>query len=148
MTEYALSVFGMCALLGALSLIHYNKDGAERSAQRVLFAAALVLPLLNTAVSFDGVLPSLPPYSEEEGEYSEVIAEAFCDGVGRAVRERYSLPDGTVRVEVTGFDPRSMRAEKIEITLSGRAITIDRWAIKDFIEGEGLGECEVRVSVG
>lgn len=148
MTEYFLSLFGLCALLGALSLIHYNKSGAEKSAQRVLFAAAVILPLLNLVQSFGKALPALPLYTETEGEYTEVLTEAFSEGIGQAVRERYSLPDGTVEVEVIGLDITEMRAEKIKITLSGIAITRDRRAIEEFIEGENLGECEVRLSVG
>ena len=148
MREYALSVFGMCALLGALSLIHYNKNCAEKSAVRVLFAASLILPLLNTAVAFDGIIPSLPPYSQGEGEYTGVLEQAFSDGVRRAVCERFSLSEESVLVEVGGFDMSEMRAEKIKITLTGLSITADRRAIRKYVEGEDLGECEVTLSVG
>ncbi len=149
MTEYILSIFGTCALLGALSLIHYKKEGAESTAQRILFAAALILPLLDTATSIGGELPAVPPYSEDiDGEYIEVACDAFCDGILRAVCERFSLSNGTVAVEALGFDFRLMRAEKIKITLSGAAVIADRRAIEKFIEGEGLGECEVRLRVG
>ena len=147
MREYALSLFGMCALLGALSLIHYNKGTAERMAERVLFAAAVVLPLVNSLTSLSFSLPSIPSFSDD-GEYREVIEEAFSEGVSLAVCERFSLPEGTVKVELHGFDAQKMRAEKIKITLSGVAIISDRRAIQEYIEGENLGECEVRISVG
>ena len=148
MTEYALSIFGMSALLGALSLIHYNKNGPERAAQRVLFAAVVLLPLLNTVISFNGAIPSIPPYTEGDGEYCEVISEAFANGVKRAVCEKFSLSEDEVEVSIIELDMQSMRAEKIKVTLTGIAITSDRRAIEKFIEGEGLGDCEVRVRVG
>ena len=148
MTEYALSLFGMCALLGALSLIHYDGGTLERAAGRVLFCAAAVLPILNALTSFNLTLPEIPEYKEESGEYIKVAEEAFSEGIVRAVCERFSLPEGTVEVEISGFDIRCMRAEKIKITLSGSAITKDRRAIREYLEGEGLGECEVRLRVG
>ena len=149
MREYLFSLFGMCALLGALSLIHYNKDGKEKSASRILFAAALILPLFNAFQSFDGALPSLPSYEgSDSGEYIEVARVAFEEGVARLVCESFSLSCDEVRVESTGFSFADMCAEKITITLSGRAALADRGAIRRLVERHELGECEVRISVG
>lgn len=147
MTDYLFSLFGLCALLGALSLIHYNPDGAERRASRVLFAAALVLPLIDAVISLGSLsLPSIP--DTEGGEYIEVAEAAFSDGIARAVAERFSIPRDSISVVPTGFDFRRMRAEKIKITLSGIAALADGRAIREFIEGCGLGECEVKIRVG
>ena len=147
MTEYFLSVFGMCALLGALSLIHYNKDGAERAASRVLFASALLLPLFDTVISL-GSLSLPPPVDREDGEYVSVAATALEEGIKEAVCARFSLPPESVEVEALGFAFTEMRADKIKITLSGLGIAADRKAIERYVEGEGLGECEVRLRVG
>ena len=149
MTEYLFSLFGMCALLGALSLIHYGNDGREKNASRILFAAALILPLFDAFHSFEGALPELPPYEDTgTGEYIEVARVAFEDGIAGLVCERFSLSAGEVKVESTGFSFADMRAEKIKITLSGRAILADRGAIRRLVEGYELGECEVRIGVG
>lgn len=147
MTDYLFSLFGLCALLGALSLIHYNPDGAERRASRVLFAAALVLPLFDAAISLGSLtLPDAP--DTEGGEYLEIAEAAFSDGIARAVSEKFSLPRDSISVESVRFDFKKMRAEKIKITLFGIAALADGRAIREFIEGEGLGECEVKIRVG
>ena len=149
MSEYLLSLFTSAALFGALSLIIYNKDGGERGGLRILFAAALLLPIVNARGSLGELSAALPPYSEESGgEYEMVAEEAFLVGTRRAVCEKFSLSEELVSVAADGFSFRDMRAEKIKITLSGIAALADGRAIEKFVEGEGLGECEVRIRVG
>ncbi len=151
MREYALSLFATCALLGALSLIVYKKDGdaTERFGMGVLLAAALILPLpgIIGAVG-DSLSGGLPSVEIGEGEYLAVAEEAFSEGIRRAVCQKFSLAEDSVEVKVTGFILSEMRAEKIKITLSGVAALADYKAIESYLEGQSLGECEVRLDVG
>ena len=148
MTEYLFSLFGLSALLGALSLVRYDRDGASATASRILFGAAVLLPIFDTVMAFSSPVLPLPPATEGEiGEYAELARAAFIDGTRRAVCDKFSLSEDCVEVDVLDFDFKKMRAGKIKITLSGRAIIADGRAIVKFIESEGLGECEVRLRV-
>ena len=44
-----------------------------------------------------------------------------------------------------GFDMTKMRAEKITVILSGKGVIADYHRVVEMIEGEGLGECEVKL---
>ena len=147
MRGFGLLVFGVCAVVGVLSLVSYKQgDGMRKFAFSVLMFAAIAAPLVSLVRNFDlgEELPDTLP--GEYGElYAEVAEEAFCDGLLREVSLRFGIPTGAAELSIYGFDFEKMSAERVKITLSGSAAIADTRAIKEYIEGFGIGECEVRI---
>ena len=86
-------------------------------------------------------------YDQSDTLFYEKTASAFCDGVARFVCEECDLDKDEVGVRVTGLDLESMRAEKITVILSGRAVSADARLIAEAVESADLGECEVMIDL-
>ena len=59
----------------------------------------------------------------------------------------HGLDTGDVSVSVRELDVESMRAKRIIVILSGRAVTSDARKIAEAVEDAGLGECEVIIDI-
>jgi hypothetical protein len=68
--------------------------------------------------------------------------------VASAVSSEFSLKKADISVRLFGFDSENMRAEKIEIILSGSALTADYRSIESFVNKMEIGECRVEISFG
>ena len=147
MKGFGLLVFGVCAVVGVLSLVSYKQsDGMRKFAFSVLMFAAIATPLVSMVRNFD-LGEELPDtgYGKYGELYAEVAEEAFRDGLLRDVCSRFGIPAGAAELSLYGFDFEKMSAERVRITLFGAAVTADTRAIKEYIEGFGIGECEVRI---
>ena len=85
---------------------------------------------------------------DTEGEFHSAIEDAFKRGITLAVAEEFSIQSEEIRVEVSGFDPTKMTADRIRIVLSGRAAMSDYKAVKKYVDGLNLGECDVEIEIG
>ena len=145
-----LSVFAISAVVGILGMFSY-KGGAQlgRSAFLVLVLYTTVTPV--AALVSSGDLSSLlisREYEKIEGEYSLVAEEAFADGVRRAVCDKFSVDEECVRIMIYGFDFANMRADRIKVILSGRAVILDCKKIEKYLDGLDIGDCEVDIEIG
>ena len=150
MTEYFYSLMLVALLVSVLSFISYKEgEGASRFALGVIMTAAVLLPLLKIipSVDFDRIIEEIKQEASGVPIYSERCEEAIEEGIARAVCEEFSLSDGSAAVSLSGFDFENMRAEKIKLTLSGRAVFADLEKIEKFVLGLGLGDCEVSVEL-
>ena len=152
MKAYLVSVVLISALV-ALCSHFYGEAGGARLGRLAVGCVLLwaVLSPLGDLISSIPAWPeiTLPPAEGEDAPlYEERVREAFCEGIGAAVCEKFSLKEECVRVRAEGFSVEEMRAKKIFILLKGEAIFCDALAVSSFIEGEGLGECEVEIEIG
>ena len=154
MSAYLTGLIAISSLIGVCSYISYGdrEDKYLKTASSLILAYVVILPIVTLVkdasdYTYDGTfwIDSFDSINDTElGESAEL---AFCDGVKKYVCSQFSLSEENVRVRVFGFDFANMKAEKIKVILSGSAIFADNRAISEQIEKNGLGECEVELSV-
>jgi hypothetical protein len=110
----------------------------------ILLLAALrgLLPLAQSVVD---KLPELSP-PEYEDAFNDTAEQALSAAISEAIEKEFGLSPGQVLVSLEGLDPSALVAEKIEIVLTGSAVTADHRRIRDYTDSLGHGECEVRIS--
>lgn len=153
MTEYITGVLVTVWVICLASLSSYGGkcDAVTKGAFAVLLFYTVVIPLVPLVKDFDPTefFENIKLESIEGGEeYEEIAEEAFCDGIRRIVCERYAIGEENVRVAAEDFDFKNMTAEKIRITLSGRASFKDYKAIELYVESFGGWECDVKIEIG
>lgn len=151
MNGYGLSVFAICLVGGALTLLSHGSGRAERVVIGIVTLYIIISPLADGLSDFDvdSWLESLQGEGVEVSpEYEEVLEQSFSDGIKNAVAERFSLDRENIRVRLSGFDAENMRSERILISLSGAAALADYKAVEKYIEGLDLGECELEIEIG
>ncbi len=149
MAEYLLMIFGASGVCAVCGFAVYRRGGAEKLALTVLLLYAVTMPLLSLIESWDGALrlPDLGGADTSDPEYMQVAETAFEEGVAEHISEKYSLPRRSVTVRCYGFDFSAMRADSINVLLSGKAALSDYKAIEKYIESLGLGECDVEIEI-
>lgn len=156
MKEYLISVIVVSFVAAFASFIAYP-SALEKSARCAVMTVVIAVSLspivlaVKNIKGFDAndfVSEDLFFGEDFEGEYLKVAEKAFSNGIKRLLYERFEISESDSAVAVIGFDFENMNAEKIKITLSGRAVFADYRRIEEYIEKNGLGECEVNVSFG
>ena len=155
MSEYIISVMAASAVVALGSLASYggNLERISRAAMAVVLLYTVTLPIFSVTgdisdlISTDFFEGLRVECDQSDTLFYENTASAFCDGVARFVCEECDLDKGEVSVRVTGLDLESMRAEKITVTLSGRAVSADARLIAEAVESADLGECEVMIDL-
>ena len=144
---YVLSVLAAVAF-SSFAMYDSERARASRTAMGIILLAALAVPFINTVRDATGILTeNLPTYEGEEDNMSATVAkEAYLRGIRLAVADEFSLSEEDIRVECSGFSFEKMRAERVHITLFGRAVLADIKAIGEYAEKSGFGECEVSIS--
>ncbi len=156
MADYVISVVVMSAILGFTAYAAYpgSASRATKFAASVLLLYVAVLPIgqLISGIGegeFDvSELIGPPPEINEGGEYSEIAEQAFKEGISKLLFTKYDISPENVSIVTEGFDFKSMRCERIRITLYDRGALADFRGIEEYISESGLGECEVYLSIG
>ena len=147
-----MSVFGICVCVGVLGLLSYNSNnGAEKGALFVILLYVVLSPIADLLGKIDEDDFNLEKYSSaavEDMGYSEVTEGAICDGICRAVSEKFSFSDDEISVKLYGFEFERMKGERVRVLLSGRAALSDSKAVKKYVDEMGVGECEVEIRLG
>ena len=147
MNNYALCVFVTAAILSVARIVGYKSGNIERLALGIICVYVILSPL--RGLSADGLDSLLaPPDISIENGAEEVLEDAVAEGVASAVSAEFSLKKTDISVRLFGFDSENMRAEKIEIILSGSALTADYRSIESFVNKMEIGECRVEISFG
>ncbi len=147
-----ISIFSASAFLSALSHIAYSSrlESFRRFAFGVLLFSVVCTPLFSVfdgwQGAFNDIFPEMPPAEEGSGE--EVFENAFCDGVKRAVCEKFSLNYNEVRVLSESFSKEDFTAKKVRVILSGGAALSDYREIEKYVNGMDIGECKVEIEIG
>ena len=143
MNEYAASVFVISSIVGLLSHLSYNgKSDPSRIAMAVILLYVVVAPIADLVSQSDGSIFDVN-YDESivDEDYEIVAEEAFDKGILSAVADKFSLNKENLRVEIYGFDFENMRAERIRVILSGKAVLADNNITVD--ENRILTECAI-----
>ncbi len=151
MSEYAIGVFVISAIVGLLSHLSYKGKGdPSRIALAIVLLYVVLSPIADMAENFDtGSLFEVEYDPSIIGEgYEAVAEEAFRRGIAEAVADEFSIDEENLRVELGGFDFENMRADKIRLILSGRAALADYKGIEKYVNGLGIGVCECEIEIG
>lgn len=147
MNNYALCVFVTTAILSVARIVGYKSGNMERLALGIICAYVILSPLRGfSADRLDSLLT--PPDISIENGAEAVLEDAVAEGVASAVSAEFSLKKADISVRLFGFDSENMKAEKIEIILSGSALTADYRSIESFVNKMEIGECRVEISFG
>ena len=117
----------------------------------MLFICAILLPIVDI-IKDNGLILDADDYIGEIEEYQSdtAVKWAFEDGICEYIASEYRVDRSEVTVTADGFDLSTLRAQRIYVTLSGRAALLDYKEIESEIalKFTGGGECEVSVKVG
>ena len=144
----------MSSLLGVISYLSYGdgNDSSMRFAASVLLIYTALTPIISfindgTGGRLDAIFESDAGQNFEGGEeYVKVAEEAFKEGISKLIFTKYGVNEDDTEVYVFGFDFEKMRAERICVALRGVGAFSDLRGIESYINGLGLGDCEVTVS--
>ncbi len=151
MNDYFASLLFVAFAIAAFSFISYNeRERTVRFAFGVLLSFAALFPLVSVLpnINIDGIIGEIQN-GIESGEhiYEADAKSAFEKGICTAICEKFSLETSEVTVFAESFDFERMNAEKIEVTLYGRAIFADIEKIEKYVSGLELGECDVLIGI-
>ena len=150
MSSYAISIFAVCLLVGICLSLRYGRSGGESLALGIILLSVIISPLADGLINFDsGIFDNIeiPDGIGQEG-IDAVIEDAFAEGICSAVAEKFSLDKDNIRVMLYNFDKESLTAGRIRIILSGGAALADYNAVEKYIDGLGVGECDVEIELG
>ena len=126
------------------------KKSTEFSAG-LLLICIILLPLVNIIKDIDVRINTEDYLGNIEAEVTDDALElAFEEGIREYISGEYRVDRELITVMADGFDLECMRAEKIYVTLSGKAALVDYKRIEKEVEKEFTksGECEVSVKLG
>ena len=139
---------GIVAAIGGGLLYDGEREGASRTAISVILLLATIAPVAAFVSQLSLKAPTLPDSpAAEDGEYTEVARDAFCDGIRTLLSENYSLSEDCFAVKCEGFDFTSMRAERLTVTLRGAAVRCDPLAVEKFINSYEIGDCYAEIGI-
>lgn len=150
--ENFIYLLSMCASVSvALSISHKRTRSAVMFGVGILIIAAVLTPLVDifSAFSVSDYLDEIYEYMDYEEKNDSAIELAFEDGIAKFVSDKYGVPYECVSVFADDFDLESLKAGRIYVTLSGKAIYLDYKSIESelcekFTHG---GECEVSLRI-
>lgn len=154
MADYLWTVALASLFIGVMEYLCYpskTKDAARLFAAFVLIHSLLSPILLFASTLSDGI----PQFEFEDpsdhpldGTYERVAREAFQEGICKLLYTKYGIDTQDAAISVDGFRVDEMKARRIVIVLSGKATLADHRGIEEYIDGLGLGDCEVRIRIG
>ena len=145
MKAYVIGVFLIATIVSVLRLIGYRSGVSERLALGIICVYVVLSPIKNlSAEGFDNLFDN-PEIETGEGA-GQILEDALATGIARSVSDEFSLKRENISVRLFDFDKESMTAGRIEIILSGSAVTADYRLIESFVNEMNIGECRVEIS--
>lgn len=145
MKEYLYLIIILAAVLDLLS--HFSAErfkDISTAALGLILTLAILLPLPGLYKKISGEIKfSTPEISQGE----DICLAAFEEGIVQYVSDRWELEREDLEVETIGFSREEMRAEKIIISLHGKAALSDYKRIEKELSELGLGEVEVKIEI-
>lgn len=141
MKDYLFTLVAVCLVMGVISMLGSSGRG-ERLAIGIITLYVTVAPLVTAISDIDLDELFTPPDNitgNYDDGYKEVAEDAFADGIARAVADRFLVNISDVGVTLYGFDFDTMRAERINIVLSGGAIFTDYKAVESYVNDMDIG---------
>ena len=133
-----------------LGIAHPKLKGATSYSIGVLIICVILLPLVDIIRDFD--TKSMFDSINMDLEYDitdDMIEASFEEGISEYIAQKYGVDKSCVSVMADGFDMERLRAERIYVTLSGKAVFLDYKKIEDEVRSEFTngGECEVSLKI-
>lgn len=133
-----------------LGIAHPKLKGATSYSIGVLMICVILLPLVDIIRDFD--TKSMFDSINMDLEYDitdDMIEASFEEGISEYIAQKYGVDKSCVSVMADGFDMERLRAERIYVTLSGKAVFLDYKKIEDEVRSEFTngGECEVSLKI-
>ena len=145
MGEYLSSVTMLAIILDLLEALSAERyKTLTRAAVSIILVITIITPIPSLMGKFRGELD----FSLDDSIESEDIRLAsFEEGVARYIASEFNLAREDVEVEAIKFSPTEMKAEKILIILSGKAVTANYKKIERDVGQLGIGEAEVKIEI-
>lgn len=145
MGEYLLSITTLAIFFDLLELLSAERYKAlTRAAVSLILIMAIITPLPSLIGNIRGEL-DFSVGDAMEGEDIRLVS--FEVGISRYIASEFDLSAEEVLVEAINFDPEEMRAEKILITLTGRAALANYKNIEKTVSRLELGVAEVKIEI-
>lgn len=145
MGEYLLSITTLAISFDLLELLSAERYKAlTRAAVSLILIMAIITPLPSLIGNIRGEL-DFSVGDAMEGEDIRLVS--FEVGISRYIASEFDLSAEEVLVEAINFDPEEMRAEKILITLTGRAALANYKNIEKTVSRLELGVAEVKIEI-
>ena len=151
--EYFIGVLSLGVLIAiALGVSHPRLKSSVTFGAGILIISAIMLPLVDIIkdIDIENSLDKLLNQYEYEGKTDDAIEAAFEDGVAEYIADRYGVDVSSVTVMADEFRLDDISADRIYVSLSGKAALLDYKKIEREIAAEFTkgGECEVSISIG
>ncbi|MBR4835466.1 MAG: hypothetical protein IKU99_00505 [Clostridia bacterium] len=140
-----IGVFLIATIVSMLRLIGYRSGVSERLALGIICVYVVLSPIKNLTVDSLDNLFDIPEIETEDGA-GQMLEDALSTGIARSIADEFSLKIENISVNLFDFDKESMTAGRIEIILSGSAVTADYRLIEAFVNEMNIGECRVEIS--
>ena len=156
MYDYLVSVLVISSLLGLITYLSYPgaSERTTKFAVSVLLIYTVMTPILTFISEFSGadaqdILENIKgEIPDGDKEYISVSEEAIKSAIKKLIFSEYGIPEENIQVNVFGFDFERMRAEKINVILSGKGALSDYRSIERFVSELNIGVCEVMIEFG
>ena len=129
---------------------HQSQKNGVRVFLGFVVLIALISPLPSLFGELSEDLSELLSFSDvelNEGVFEGACEEAFCEGVGLAVADKFGTAPEDIRVSCRGFESAHMRAEHITVSLSGGGALLDFGAVRRYVCENFAGGCTVEVNL-
>lgn len=149
MSAYLGSLIGVSIAVSVALALSYRGGTAEKTAYAIILLYAAVMPVgdLIKNVDLGGLSFDAPSFSQLQSGVSETAEEAFEKGIRAYLADEFSLNMDEVDVLAEDFSADQMRARRVTVTLTGKSVSADYRAIREKVEKNGFGECEVRIEI-
>lgn len=145
MGRYIFSIIALAIIFDISEMISADRYRTlTRAGVSLLLVMAIVTPLPGLINEIKGGLDFSDLENSADGD---IRYEAFVSGLREYISSEFDLSREDVAVEAIGFSEVDMRAEKILITLSGKAALANYKRIESSIDQLGLGEAEVKIEI-
>lgn len=135
----------------AVGISHTRLKRSTSFGAGVLLICVIMLPLVDIIKDIDVKIDTDGYFESGDTELSdEALEAAFEEGIREYLAQEYRVDKELITVMADGFELESMRAERIYVTLTGKAATLDYKRIESDLEKEFTkgGECEVSLKIG
>ena len=140
-----IGVFLIATIVSMLRLIGYRSGVSERLALGIICVYVVLSPIKNLTVDSLDDFFDIPEIETEDGA-GQILEDALSTGIARSIADEFSLKPDNISVNLFDFDKESMTAGRIEIILSGSAVTADYRLIEAFVNEMNIGDCRVEIS--
>lgn len=145
MGRYIFTVIALAVIFDIAEMISADRyKGLTRAGMSLLLVMAIVTPLPGLISDMKGEMDfsDIGDFGDADIRYA-----AFVSGLEEYISSEFDLPREDVTVEAIGFSEDDMRAEKILITLSGKAALANYKKVESSINQLELGEAEVKIEI-